>query len=201
MVTVGILAIQGSIREHLRAVEEAGARAVLVKNGADLENVDGLILPGGESTTIGKLLRRFKLDESIRRKARQGMPLYGTCAGAILLAKKIIGKEQAQTLKLADIVVERNAYGRQGDSFVTEVHFKNVDTATTKAVPAVFIRAPRITAVGKSVHVLSRINNDIVCALDKNILVSTFHPELTNDRTIHTFFITQCKAYAEKKSH
>lgn len=201
MVKVGILAIQGSIREHLRAVEEAGAKAVLVKNSADLENVDGLIFPGGESTTIGKLLRRFKLDESIRRKARHGMPLYGTCAGAILLAKKISGKEQAQTLKLADIVVERNAYGRQGDSFVTEVHFKNLDTGTIKAVPAVFIRAPRITAVGKGVQVLSRINNDIVCALDKNILVSTFHPELTNDRTIHTFFITQCKVYAEKKSH
>lgn len=199
MVTVGILAIQGSIREHLRAVEEAGARAVLIKNGADLENVDGLILPGGESTTIGKLLRRFRLDESIRKKAQHGMPLYGTCAGAILLAKKISGKEQAQTLKLADIVVERNAYGRQGDSFVTEVNFQN--SGKIKSVPAIFIRAPRITAVGKSVHVLSRINNDIVCALDKNILVSTFHPELTNDRTIHTFFITQCTAYAEKKSH
>lgn len=199
MTKVGILAIQGSIQEHCRAIREAGAEPVLVKTAAQLDEVNGLILPGGESTTIGMLLRRFNLRDAIQKKAHDGMPLYGTCAGAILLAKKINGTEKADSLQLANVTIERNAYGHQADSFVTEVDL--TEPLPEKTIPAVFIRAPRIAAVGSKVQIISHDGNDITCALDGNILVSTFHPELTTDRTIHIFFIKQCKKYAEKRSH
>lgn len=199
MVKIGILAIQGAITEHLQAVKECGAEAISVKTVQQLDIIDGLILPGGESTTIGMLLHRFKIDQKIREKAREGMPLYGTCAGAILLAKKITGKHKADHLKIADITIERNAYGSQMDSFTTTIDL--LPPINVKNVPAVFIRAPKIVSVGPKVRVLSREGSNIICALDRTVLISTFHPELTKDRTIHTFFITLCKEYAKKRSH
>lgn len=199
MIKVGILAIQGSIIEHTQAVKECGVDAIPVKTAAQLNDIDGLILPGGESTTIGMLLHRFKLDQKIKQRAQEGMPLYGTCAGAILLAKKIIGKEKADHLRIADITIERNAYGSQLDSFTTSIDL--LPPINIKNMPAVFIRAPKIVSVGSKVTVLSREGQNIICALDGTVLISTFHPELTKDRTIHLFFISLCKEYAKKRSH
>lgn len=191
---IGVLDIQGSVEEHFEALKKAGGEPVLVKDVKTLEDVDGLIMPGGESTTIGKLLKRFKLAEPIRKKVLTGFPVWGTCAGAILLAKEIRGKQQADSLRLADITIERNAYGRQLDSFETEIVFAG------KKIPAIFIRAPKIARVGKNVKILAKtttmtgssIGADIVAARQKNILLTTFHPELTDSVFVHRYFMKMC---------
>lgn len=184
---VGVLALQGDVFEHVRALELCGAETILVKNVDDLQHVHGLILPGGESTTIGKLLTWTGLDEAIRNRVKAGMPVYGTCAGAILLSKTLVGSHTAPHLKLMDITVERNAYGRQLDSFET---FLTVDFPNApQSIPAVFIRAPKIPAVGPTVKVLSRHENEIIMAQEGHRLVTTFHPELTEDLTVHHYFL------------
>lgn len=197
---IGVLDIQGSVKEHAEALERAGAQVVMVKKLEDLRRVDGLIIPGGESTTIGKLLERFGLGKEIARRAKgeaeqKPMPLWGTCAGAILIAKKIIGKQSADKLNLMDITVERNAYGRQLDSQETEIEFLTGDggkKVSTK-IPAVFIRAPRIAEVGENVQILAKYKDDIVAARQENLLATTFHPEMTDDTTVHRYFMDMCR--------
>lgn len=192
---------------------------VLVKTVKQLRQVRGLIIPGGESTTIGKLLRRFGLREEIIKLAggegggdkKPTLAVWGTCAGAILLAKKIVGRESADGLKLMDIVVERNAYGRQLESFEAEVEFgeaekvrggsirsSNVYTHCTHKIPAVFIRAPRIVSVGEDVKILAQLKvagdakNQIVAARQKSLLVTNFHPELSDSLEVHRYFVEMC---------
>jgi len=174
----------------MAAVKAAGALALPVKTAADLAKVDGLIIPGGESTTIGKLLRKFGLRDEIIKRAEKHLPIYGTCAGAILLAKKIAGYQKADALGLMDIEIERNAYGRQIDSFETDISFDF--GGHKRKIPAIFIRAPKITSVGKSCKILARYKNGIVAVKEKNFLVTTFHPELTEDLSVHKFFIEMC---------
>jgi len=187
---VGILDIQGSVKEHFEALKKCKVPTVLVKTVDDLNEVSGLIIPGGESTTIGKLLKRFGLGNEIIKRVRNGMPVWGTCAGAILLAKKIINDEKVDGLNLMNIEISRNSYGRQVDSFETEIEF-DFDGAIKK-IPAVFIRAPKIAIVGKGVKILAKYGQDIVAAREKNMLSTTFHPEMTNNISVHKYFIEMC---------
>lgn len=182
---IGVLDLQGAVREHLRMVAALGCEAVPVKKVADLEGLQGLILPGGESTTLGKLLHRYGLDEAIAERAAAGLPIYGTCAGLILLAKHIPGSDQLR-LGLMDITVKRNAYGRQVDSFETDLDIPAVGPEPFRAV---FIRAPYIESVGPGVEVLARHAGHIVLARQGRFLVSAFHPELTDDRRVHAYFL------------
>jgi len=183
MKKIGILDIQGSVEEHFAALKKLKVEPVLVKTLEALESVDALILPGGESTTIGKLLKRFGLKDAVIKRVQAGMPIWGTCAGAILLAKKIKEKDLEDGLELMDITIERNAYGAQMDSFETEIEFDG------KIIPAVFIRAPKILEAGDDVEILAREDSDIVAAREKNILITTFHPEMTKDLTVYEYFI------------
>lgn len=204
---IGILDIQGSVEEHVEMLKKLkNVEVVLVKKIEDLNDIKGLIIPGGESTTIGKLLRRFGLRDEIIKRVKKGMTVWGTCAGAILLAKRIVGKENADSLNLMNITVERNAYGRQLDSFETEIEVnlstrkssKKNDVAKKSPVrlcriPAIFIRAPKILEVEKGVEVLARYNGEIVAAREKNTLVTNFHPELTDDEEVHKYFVKMCE--------
>jgi len=182
---VGVLSLQGAVEEHLNMIRRCGFEAVKVKTIKDLEKAERLIIPGGESTTIGKLARIYNLDEAIIKKGREGMPIYGTCAGMILLAKEIQDSKQIR-FNLIDIVVERNAFGRQVDSFEADLEIKDI---TGKPFKAIFIRAPYIKKVNSGVRILAEFNGKIIMARQKNILVSSFHPELTNDLRIHKYFL------------
>lgn len=180
----GVLAIQGDFAAHARALARLGDDAVEVRKGSDFEGLDGLILPGGESTTMLKLLTEENLVEPIRALARAGRPLFGTCAGAILLANEVSNPGQP-SLRLLDIGVERNAYGRQVDSFIGEA-----ETALEGGpLEAVFIRAPKIKWVGAEVDVLAEVGGEPVFVREKNILAATFHPELTGDLRAHGYFL------------
>ncbi|MFA6305464.1 MAG: pyridoxal 5'-phosphate synthase glutaminase subunit PdxT [Candidatus Gracilibacteria bacterium] len=197
---IGVLDIQGSVEEHLECLKKLkNVEAVLVKKISDLNEIKGLIIPGGESTTIGKLLRRFGLGDEIIKRVKNGMAVWGTCAGAILLAKKIVGdrgekdeNSKVEGLNLMDIAVERNAYGRQLDSFETQVEFDLGVGAFGYKCPAVFIRAPKILEVGKGVEILAEYRGEIVAARQKNMLVTTFHPELTDSLEVHQYFAGMC---------
>ncbi|PIR55059.1 pyridoxal 5'-phosphate synthase glutaminase subunit PdxT [Candidatus Peregrinibacteria bacterium CG10_big_fil_rev_8_21_14_0_10_36_19] len=183
---IGVLDIQGSVDEHIISLKKLGVHVVRVKKPEDLEGLKGLIIPGGESTTIGKLLKRFGLGEEIAKKVQDGMAIWGTCAGAILLANQVIGGE-VDGLNLIDAKVQRNAYGRQIDSFETKIEFAN-----TK-IPAVFIRAPKILNVGDGVEILSKLDGEIVAAKKDKIVISTFHPELTDSTVFHQWFLELCE--------
>jgi len=187
---IGVLDIQGSVEEHFATLQKCEVDAVLVKKISDLEGVGGLIIPGGESTTIGKLLKKFELDRAIIAKFEKGMAIWGTCAGAILLANKILEDEKVNGLKLMDIEVSRNAYGRQIDSFETEIKFG--PERNSKKIPAVFIRAPKIVKIGKNVKVLAKYKNEIVAAREGKLLATTFHPEMTNSLEVHKYFAKMC---------
>jgi pyridoxal 5'-phosphate synthase pdxT subunit len=187
-IKVGVLDLQGDVIEHIRAIEACGAQAFSVKTIDDLMAVHALIIPGGESTTIGKLLHWYDLFKPLQKRIQEGMPVYGTCAGAILLSSKIEGKEQAHHLGVMDIVVERNAYGRQLDSFEKMIKIELNEEVTN--VPAIFIRAPRIKSIGQKTQALAQCGSDVVLAREDNMLVSTFHPELTEDITIHQYFLS-----------
>jgi len=187
---VGVLALQGAVAEHIRSIELAGAEGVAVKHTEQLEELDGLIIPGGESTTIGKLMRKYEFIEAIRAFSEQGKPVFGTCAGLIVMAKEIESGEEAH-LGLMDIKVSRNAFGRQRESFETNLDVKGLQ----EPLRAVFIRAPLITAVGDEVDILSTYNNEIVAARQGHLLVSSFHPELTDDYSLHTYFTEMIKTY------
>ncbi|MGG6312896.1 pyridoxal 5'-phosphate synthase glutaminase subunit PdxT [Paenibacillus macerans] len=185
---VGVLALQGAVAEHIRSLEKAGVEGVTVKHAEQLADLDGLVIPGGESTTIGKLMRKYGFIEAIQAFSRQGKPLFGTCAGLIVMAKDIEGGEEAH-LGLMDIKVSRNAFGRQRESFETDLDVKGL----TAPLRAVFIRAPLITAVGEGVEVLSTYKEEIVTARQGHLLVSSFHPELTDDYSLHTYFVEMIK--------
>jgi 5'-phosphate synthase pdxT subunit len=193
--TIGVLAIQGDFAAHARALRRIGADTIEVRRAKDLDASDGLIIPGGESTTMLKFIEEEKLAEPIAGFARAGKPIFGTCAGAILLAREVYNPTQA-SLGLIDIAVERNAYGRQVDSFI-------VDAETSfegGPLEAVFIRAPNIVRVGPNVEVLASLNGRVVFARQDNILVATFHPELTEDGRAHALFVDMTGAERETQA-
>lgn len=183
---IGVLGLQGDVREHERALRKAGASPVVVKHAEQLSEVEGLVIPGGESTTIGKLLDRFALLEPLRERAAAGMPLYGTCAGLILMASEIAGDDDApHRLDLLDVTVTRNAYGRQVDSFETDLDVDGLDDSFR----AVFIRAPIIERMGETVSVLASCEDRPVLVRQGRLLGSTFHPEMTGDGRLHQLFV------------
>ena len=184
-VTIGVLALQGDVVEHIAALEHAGARAVAVKTREQLDAVDGLVIPGGESTTVMKLLARFDLADPIVKRVHAGMPLWGTCMGMIVAAHDVAGLEQP-TLDLIDITVRRNAFGRQNDS--AEVALV-IPAIGPEPFPAIFIRAPWIERVGPSVELLAQRDGHGVMVRSGNVLGTSFHPELTGDTRIHAFFL------------
>lgn len=183
--TIGVLALQGDVREHVQALQAAGAHTTTVRTREGLEAVDGLVIPGGESTTVGMLLERYDLMEPLRRRIAEGLPVFGTCTGMILLAREIEGSPQPR-IGCMDISVRRNAYGRQVDSFETEVTVPVVGEAP---VPAVFIRAPQVTHAGPEVETLAETDAGPVLVRQGKLLAASFHPELTEDRRIHELFI------------
>lgn len=184
---IGVLALQGGVIEHLKQIEALGHKGIEVKVAEDLEKIDAIILPGGESTTIGKLLRITGLMEFLREKIQGGMPVWGTCAGMILLAKEI-EYEPFNYLGVMDIKVRRNAFGTQIDSFKTKKVIKSV---SDKEIELVFIRAPYVLEAGDDVDILCKVNGNIVAARQGNILATSFHPELTNDLSFMKFFIEE----------
>jgi pyridoxal 5'-phosphate synthase pdxT subunit len=184
---VGVLALQGDVPEHVRMTEQVGAEPVTVRRPADLESVDALIIPGGESTTVGKLLDRYNLMEPIRERARGGMPILGTCTGLILLAREIEGSDQPR-LGLLDVTVRRNAYGRQLDSFETDVASPALGPPPLRAV---FIRAPRITRTGPDVEVLAESEEHPILVRQGNLIGAAFHPEMAGDDRVHRLLIRQ----------
>lgn len=184
---VGVLGLQGDVREHAAALDGAGATSVVVKTPDALASVDALVIPGGESTTIGKLLDRSDLLQPLRDRAVGGLPLYGTCAGAILMSKHISGGHDAPfRIPVLDVTTTRNAYGRQVDSFETDLDIEGLD----EPFRAVFIRAPVIEEVGKSVEVLATVDGDPVLVRQGSLLASTFHPEMTGDNRVHELFVS-----------
>ena len=188
---IGILALQGAFVEHERMLAQLGVESIELRNLEDFQQhrseLSGLILPGGESTAMGKLLRDQQMLIPLREAILNGLPVFGTCAGLILLAKKITSQEESH-LATMDIVVERNAYGRQLGSFYTEAECKGVGQ-----IPMTFIRGPIISSVGEGVEVLATVDDQIVAAQEKNMLVTSFHPELTDDARLHQYFINMCK--------
>jgi pyridoxal 5'-phosphate synthase pdxT subunit len=199
---IGVLALQGAFREHMRAIKKCGANAMEIKFPQQLDSLDGLIIPGGESTTIYKLLQKYNFIPALEKFYKQKKPLFGTCAGLILLAKVVKGDSFG--LGYIDIIVDRNAYGRQIDSFEQSVllelgpaHEKNnlifksgADAADRPdKFQAVFIRAPKIEKTGEEVQILGNVDSVPVLAREENVLVCAFHPELTNDLRIHQYFI------------
>jgi pyridoxal 5'-phosphate synthase pdxT subunit len=187
---VGILALQGDFEAHSEALERAGAEPVLVKTADDLKRIDGLVIPGGESTTMLKLLNFMDLKEPLREFARE-KPVFGTCAGAILLAKEVCNPAQ-ESFGIIDLTVERNAYGRQLDSRVANIHPESEfqQRAGAGDVEAVFIRAPVIRRAGPGVKVLAEYQGDPVLVEQDRHLVATFHPELTQDSRVHKLFLS-----------
>ena len=192
MKRVGVLALQGAVREHVRSLEACGTEAVLVKWPKDLEGVDALILPGGESTTMRRLIDRYGLMEPLRAFAQTGKPMFGTCAGLILLAGTVVGYEEAH-LGVMDITVERNSFGRQVNSFEASLSIKGIDGA----FEAVFIRAPHIVSTGPGVEVLCEHNGKIVMARSGQFLGCSFHPELTDDHRITEYFLSMIPSTTE----
>jgi 5'-phosphate synthase pdxT subunit len=189
-VKIGVLALQGAFTEHIKMLENLGVKAFEVRLPKDIEGIDGLIIPGGESTTIGKLAVRYKLVDPIKALAKAGKPIWGTCAGMILLAKEI-GRKQP-LIGIMDIVVRRNAFGRQIDSFEVDIPISSLEKISKGKKPfrAIFIRAPLIEKVGPEVEVLARLEDGtIVAARQNNLLVTAFHPELTDDARFHRYFL------------
>jgi len=184
---IGVLALQGDFREHIEMLKKCNIGTALVKLPEDLKDINGLIIPGGESTTIGNLMQRYDLDKAIIKKHNQGMALYGTCAGAILLAKNIVGSEQPR-LNLLDISIKRNDYGRQIDSFETELNIENIGMFN-----GIFIRAPIIEKTNNAVKILSDFHGKPILVQKDNILAGTFHPELTDDKRVHEYFVGMVK--------
>ena len=184
---VGVLALQGDVREHLAALESAGAMGVTVRRTAELAALDGIVIPGGESTTIGKLLDVFGMLEPLREAVAAGLPTFGSCAGMILLASQILdGRDDQPLLAGLDITVRRNAFGRQVDSFETEVDVQGVPGGP---VHAVFIRAPVVERTGENVQVLAEVGGRSVAVRDERRLATAFHPELSGDARIHAMFV------------
>jgi 5'-phosphate synthase pdxT subunit len=185
MKKVGVLALQGSVEEHISILKKLeGIEPIKVKTREELMEVDRLIIPGGESTTMGKLLRDFNLLNPLVDRIKDSMPVWGTCAGMILLAKKIEGSPEGH-LMVMDIQVRRNAYGRQIYSFMTR---KVIPEFSNEKIPLIFIRAPYITEIGKNVTPLLELDGHILAAKQENMLATSFHPELTNNTVVHDYF-------------
>lgn len=190
---IGVLALQGAFAEHRKMLKKLGIESFEIRKKSDLSNavnnndIDGLIIPGGESTVIGKLLYDLDLFDDIKKLILEGLPVFGTCAGLILLAREIENDSRTY-LGAMDIKVRRNAYGRQLGSFFTESEFKGIGV-----IPMTFIRAPYISSVGKNVEVLSEVDGNVVAARENNILVTSYHPELNDDLKVHKFFVEMCK--------
>ena len=182
---VGVLALQGAFREHIRMLTSLGAEAVEIRLPGELDEVDGLVIPGGESTTMRKLMADYRFVDTVREFAASGRPIFGTCAGCIVMAERIDGRRQ-ELLNLIDIDVERNSYGRQLESREANIAGEALGE---EPFHAVFIRAPRILGIGPGVEDLARYQGTVVLARQKNILVATFHPELTGDSRIHELFL------------
>jgi pyridoxal 5'-phosphate synthase pdxT subunit len=195
--TIGVLALQGDVREHLRALTAVGANAREVRTLADLDGVDGLVVPGGESTVIGKLAARYGLLEPLRELARAGLPVFGTCAGMIFLAREVEGPAQ-DLLGVLDVRVRRNAFGRQVASFEAEVEVKGVDGGP---VSGAFIRAPLVAEAGPEVEVLAEVDGKVVAVRQGNLLATAFHPELTGEVRLHRWFVDLARAAEARGVH
>ena len=200
---IGVLALQGDFREHINSLSDCGVNAVAVKTKEEIQSIDGLIIPGGESTTIAKLARSFDLFDLIKQRISNGMPTYGSCAGMILLADRIedaiVGQESFGGI---DMTVRRNAFGRQVDSFETDLNFQGI---TQPSVKAVFIRAPWVEQLGDNVQILAEVvgadgSKHPVAVRQGNLLATSFHPELTGDNRIHRYFIEEICANSVKNS-
>ncbi len=192
-ITAGVLSLQGAFKEHMNRLRECGVSAVEIRFPEQLEKIDGLIIPGGESTTINKLLEKYKFKDSLDKFNRKHKPIFGTCAGLILLAKNI--EREDRGLGYIDIEVRRNAYGRQADSFEELLDLSLDKGENGGKFKSVFIRAPKIVSAGKEVVILARYNEDRVLARENNVMVCAFHPELTDDLRIHKYFINMIKNY------
>jgi 5'-phosphate synthase pdxT subunit len=182
--TVGVVAIQGDFEKHAQAFERCGAAVRLVRQAADLDGVDCAVIPGGESTTVGKLMERFGLGDAIIARAKKGMPLWGTCMGMILMARNVEGYDQ-YSLGLLDVTVRRNAFGAQVHSFEDEVAMSGFETPVT----GVFIRAPVVVRSGEGVETLAEYEGSVVAVRQGNLLATSFHPELTDDTRVHEWFL------------
>jgi len=187
-VKIGVLALQGAVAEHIRMLEQTGVEAIAIKKVEQLADIKGLVIPGGESTAIGKLMREYGFIEPLQKMAQQGFPLFGTCAGMIIIAKHIANQEDAH-LGVMDIQVQRNAFGRQKESFEIDLPIKDV----AEDFRAVFIRAPLILEVGSEVEVLATHCGRVVAAKEGPFLAASFHPELTDDSRLHHFFVEMVK--------
>ena len=195
---IGVLAIQGAYMKHVETLNRLNISSRLIKTCDDLNEINGIIFPGGESTTIGKLLVNFGIDKILKQYILGGMPVFATCAGLILLAKKIKSYNQF-SFNILDIEIERNAYGRQIESFETDLTLKNIGY-----VRGVFIRAPKITYTNSNINIIGTYKNSPVLIQQNNILASTFHPELTENCSIHEYFLTnivQKFSNNQKKKH
>ena len=210
---IGVLAVQGDVREHLRALSELGQDVCGIRRPAELDDVDALVIPGGESTTMDKLVRAFDLQEPLRKRIAGGMPVYGSCAGMIMLADRIAGaRPDQETLGGLDITVRRNAFGRQVDSFEEDLHIPAIArrTSTPAGHPstfkAVFIRAPWVEQMGAGVEVLASVENGpasgrVVAIRAGNLLATSFHPEVTGDHRIHEYFVQMVRAALNETQH
>lgn len=183
MAVIGVVALQGAVEEHLKQIINTGSEAIMVKHPRQLKELDGLIIPGGESTAIGKLMAHYGFIEAIKDFSNQQKPIFGTCAGMVLVAKELEGSESAH-LKIMDIVVKRNGFGRQIDSFEANIEIEGMEAP----FQAVFIRAPYIISAGDQVEILARVDEKIVAARCDHLLVSAFHPELTDDNRFYKMF-------------
>ncbi|MCF6095252.1 pyridoxal 5'-phosphate synthase glutaminase subunit PdxT [Microaerobacter geothermalis] len=187
---IGVLALQGAVAEHLNMIAQLGAESYAIKRPERLQEMDGLIIPGGESTTIGKLIHQYDFYEPLQQFHREEKPIFGTCAGLIIIAKKIAGQDWNH-LGLMDITVERNAFGRQRESFEVNLPMPGV----ANDFRAVFIRAPLIKEVGTNVKILAKHKGEIVAVQEGHLLGASFHPELTEDRRMHEYFLHMVESY------
>ena len=197
---IGVLAVQGDVREHVHVLSSLGAVASGVRRPSELDDVDALVIPGGESTTMDKLVRAFDLYDPLRKRIADGMPAYGSCAGMIMLADRIAdARPDQQTLGGIDMTVRRNAFGRQVDSFEEDLHMPGVVGPDGEPVRAVFIRAPWVEEVGAGVDVLAAVESGpaagrIVAIRQDNLLATSFHPEVTGDHRVHAYFVDMVRA-------
>jgi len=196
-INVGVLALQGDFKEHIKMLKDLDIPVIEIRFPQQLEEIDGLIIPGGESTTINKLMDKYGFKERLKDFYKSGKPIFGTCAGLIILASEVSGKGPG--LGFIDMKVKRNAYGRQIDSFEEMVSINLDHKPDPVSFKSVFIRAPKIVYTGKNVKVLSSLSDDILLAREKNILVCAFHPELTDDTRIHKYFIEMTIKNLEEK--
>jgi 5'-phosphate synthase pdxT subunit len=194
MIKIGVLALQGAVREHITSLEACGVEAIAIKRKEQLAEVDGLILPGGESTAIRRLIDKYGFMDALKEFARVGKPMFGTCAGLILIAKELVGYNEAH-IGVMNIKVERNSFGRQVDSFEADLAIKDV----AERFPAVFIRAPHIVEVGENVEILAIHNDRIVAAREGQFLGCSFHPELTDNHRLTAYFAQMVEEANQKR--